>query len=93
MEKCDNISGFSGDLYAHYGNAEQVAAAPSIWKAILAQGAIPLGSNAWNKLRIIRGTECLDLFIFPKAYTVIALEYIPSDHPLPGSMFQGFYRC
>ncbi|XP_047154165.1 putative transferase At1g60990, chloroplastic [Vigna umbellata] len=31
------------------------AAAPSIWKAILAQGAIPMGSNAWNKLRIIRG--------------------------------------
>ncbi|CAJ1938307.1 unnamed protein product [Sphenostylis stenocarpa] len=31
------------------------AAAPSIWKAILTQGAIPMGSNAWNKLRIIRG--------------------------------------
>ncbi|KAK7369242.1 hypothetical protein VNO80_11278 [Phaseolus coccineus] len=30
-------------------------AAPSIWKAILAQGAIPMGSNAWNKLRIMRG--------------------------------------
>jgi len=35
------------------------AAAPSIWKAILAQGAIPMGSNAWNKLRIIQGTELL----------------------------------
>ncbi|KAL9329535.1 hypothetical protein ACSQ67_004538 [Phaseolus vulgaris] len=31
------------------------ATAPSIWKAILAQGAIPMGSNAWNKLRILRG--------------------------------------
>uniref|UniRef100_A0A0R0JWS9 GCVT N-terminal domain-containing protein n=1 Tax=Glycine max TaxID=3847 RepID=A0A0R0JWS9_SOYBN len=31
------------------------AAAASIWKAILSQGAIPMGSNAWNKLRIIRG--------------------------------------
>ncbi|KAG5000042.1 hypothetical protein GLYMA_08G127500v4 [Glycine max] len=30
-------------------------AAPSIWKAILSQGAIPMGSNAWNKLRFIRG--------------------------------------
>ncbi|RZB96623.1 putative transferase, chloroplastic [Glycine soja] len=29
-------------------------AAPSIWKAILSQGAIPMGSNAWNKLRFIR---------------------------------------
>jgi len=35
------------------------ATAPSIWKAILAQGAIPMGSNAWNKLRILRGTELL----------------------------------
>ncbi|KAK7399678.1 hypothetical protein VNO78_10866 [Psophocarpus tetragonolobus] len=31
------------------------AAAPSIWKAILTQGAIPMGSNAWNKLRVIQG--------------------------------------
>ncbi|KAL1366016.1 hypothetical protein HN51_013930 [Arachis hypogaea] len=31
------------------------AAAPSVWNAILAQGAIPMGSNAWNKLRIIQG--------------------------------------
>ncbi|KAK7318737.1 hypothetical protein RJT34_03444 [Clitoria ternatea] len=31
------------------------AAAPSVWKAILAQGAIPMGSNTWNKLRVIRG--------------------------------------
>ena len=36
-------------------------AAPSIWKAILSQGAIPMGSNAWNKLRIIRGTELFRL--------------------------------
>ncbi|MCI07991.1 aminomethyltransferase-like [Trifolium medium] len=31
------------------------AAAPSIWKAILAQGAVAMGSNAWNKLRVIQG--------------------------------------
>ncbi|KAL2343160.1 hypothetical protein Fmac_004445 [Flemingia macrophylla] len=31
------------------------AAAPSIWKAVLNQGAIPMGSNAWNKLRIVQG--------------------------------------
>ncbi|XP_027346506.1 putative transferase At1g60990, chloroplastic isoform X2 [Abrus precatorius] len=30
-------------------------AAPSVWKAMLAQGAIPMGSNSWNKLRVIRG--------------------------------------
>ncbi|CAK8578689.1 unnamed protein product [Lathyrus sativus] len=31
------------------------AAAPSVWKAILAQGAVAMGSNAWNKLRVIQG--------------------------------------
>ncbi|XP_057421819.1 putative transferase At1g60990, chloroplastic [Lotus japonicus] len=31
------------------------AAAPSVWEAILAQGAVPMGSNGWNKLRVIRG--------------------------------------
>lgn len=33
------------------------AAAPSVWKAILAQGAVAMGSNAWNKLRVIQGTK------------------------------------
>ncbi|KAI4298990.1 hypothetical protein L6164_032491 [Bauhinia variegata] len=31
------------------------AAAPSIWKTILAQGAIPMGFKAWEKLRVLRG--------------------------------------
>ncbi|KAJ9174648.1 hypothetical protein P3X46_013270 [Hevea brasiliensis] len=31
------------------------AAAGSVWKTLLSQGAIPMGSNAWEKLRIIQG--------------------------------------
>ncbi|WOG88311.1 hypothetical protein DCAR_0207546 [Daucus carota subsp. sativus] len=31
------------------------AAADSVWKALLSHGAIPMGSNAWEKLRILRG--------------------------------------
>lgn len=31
------------------------AAAGSIWKALLSQGAIPMGSSAWETLRILRG--------------------------------------
>lgn len=31
------------------------AAADSVWKALLSQGAIPMGSNAWEKLRILQG--------------------------------------
>ncbi|PQQ11846.1 putative transferase [Prunus yedoensis var. nudiflora] len=31
------------------------AAAGSVWKTILSQGAIPMGSNAWEKLRIFQG--------------------------------------
>ncbi|KAL7119557.1 hypothetical protein ACP275_02G070200 [Erythranthe tilingii] len=30
-------------------------AARSVWKALLAQGAIPMGSSAWETLRILRG--------------------------------------
>lgn len=30
-------------------------AAPSVWKAILSQGTIPMGSSAWEKLRVIHG--------------------------------------
>ncbi|CAA2964504.1 transferase At1g60990, chloroplastic isoform X1 [Olea europaea subsp. europaea] len=31
------------------------AVAESIWKALLGQGAIPMGSNAWETLRILQG--------------------------------------
>ncbi|KAM7470357.1 hypothetical protein LguiA_008540 [Lonicera macranthoides] len=31
------------------------AAAGSVWKALLSQGAIPMGSNAWEKLRVLQG--------------------------------------
>lgn len=31
------------------------AIAGSVWKALLSQGAIPMGSNAWEKLRIFQG--------------------------------------
>ncbi|KAF5732130.1 Glycine cleavage T-protein family isoform 1 [Tripterygium wilfordii] len=31
------------------------AAAGTVWKNILSEGAIPLGSNAWEKIRIIQG--------------------------------------
>ncbi|XVE49088.1 hypothetical protein DITRI_Ditri01bG0054000 [Diplodiscus trichospermus] len=31
------------------------AMAGSVWKTLLSQGAIPLGSNAWEKLRITQG--------------------------------------
>lgn len=37
------------------------AAAPSVWNAILAQGAVAMGSNAWNKLRVIQGTKLFRL--------------------------------
>lgn len=35
------------------------AAAGSVWKTILSQGAIPMGSNAWEKLRIFQGKNFL----------------------------------
>ena len=31
------------------------AAAETVWKTILSQGAIPMGSNAWEKLRVFQG--------------------------------------
>lgn len=31
------------------------AAAGSVWRTLLSQGATPMGSNAWEKLRIIQG--------------------------------------
>ncbi|XP_062077305.1 putative transferase At1g60990, chloroplastic isoform X2 [Humulus lupulus] len=31
------------------------AAAETVWKTILSQGAIPMGSNAWEKLRVLQG--------------------------------------
>lgn len=33
------------------------AAAGSVWSTILSQGAIPMGSNAWEKLRVLRGAN------------------------------------
>ena len=33
------------------------AAAGSVWKTLLSQDAIPLGSNAWEKLRITQGFD------------------------------------
>lgn len=33
------------------------ATAGSVWKTLLSQGAIPLGSNAWEKLRITQGAD------------------------------------
>lgn len=31
------------------------AIAGLVWKTLLSQGAVPMGSNAWEKLRIIQG--------------------------------------
>lgn len=31
------------------------AAARSVWKALLGQGTVPMGSSAWETLRILRG--------------------------------------
>lgn len=31
------------------------AAAGTVWKTILSNGAIPMGSNAWEKLRVLQG--------------------------------------
>lgn len=31
------------------------AVAGSVWETLLSHGAIPMGSNAWEKLRIIQG--------------------------------------
>ena len=31
------------------------AIAGSIWRSLLSLGAIPMGSNAWEKLRVIQG--------------------------------------
>lgn len=35
------------------------ASAEFVWKTILSQGAIPMGSNAWEKLRVFQGTRYL----------------------------------
>ena len=31
------------------------AAAGSVWKTLLSQGAIPMGSKAWETLRVFQG--------------------------------------
>lgn len=48
-----------GNLFSEdgYSLLMSPAAAGSVWKALLSQGAIPLGSDAWEKLRIIQGGE------------------------------------
>lgn len=33
------------------------AAAVSVWKSILSLGALPMGSNAWEKLRVLQGGD------------------------------------
>lgn len=33
------------------------AAAESVWKTILSLGAIPMGSNVWEKLMVFQGGE------------------------------------
>jgi hypothetical protein len=33
------------------------AAAGSVWKSILSLGALPMGSNAWEKLRVLQGGD------------------------------------
>lgn len=40
------------------------ASAGSIWKTLLSQGAIPMGSNAWEKLRVFQGGEYFNFFIY-----------------------------
>lgn len=39
------------------------ASAGSIWKTLLSQGAIPMGSNAWEKLRVFQGGEYFSNFL------------------------------
>ena len=31
------------------------AAAGTVWKSILSHGALPMGSNAWERLRVLEG--------------------------------------
>ncbi|XWS67940.1 hypothetical protein CRYUN_Cryun04dG0047700 [Craigia yunnanensis] len=42
------------------------ATARSVWKTLLSQGAIPLGSNAWEKLRITQGGKADKLYNWKK---------------------------
>lgn len=35
------------------------AAAASVWDILLSRGATPMGSNAWERLRIMRGPSLL----------------------------------
>ncbi|EEF32849.1 fad oxidoreductase, putative [Ricinus communis] len=47
----------AGNIISEYGYSLLMssAAAESVWKTLLSQGAVPMGSNAWEKLRIIQG--------------------------------------
>jgi hypothetical protein len=66
------------------------AAAPSVWKAILAQGAVAMGSNAWNKLRVIQGTELFrsndNCILIPCSYFLLFFLRIYTLLLLHGSM-------
>lgn len=47
-----------GNLISEEGFAMLVspATAAPIWEILLSRGAIPMGSNAWERLRILQGT-------------------------------------
>lgn len=40
------------------------AAAKTVWQTLLSEGAIPMGSSAWEKLRIIQGDLILDFLLW-----------------------------
>lgn len=39
------------------------AAAGLVWKTLLSLGAIPMGSNAWEKLRVLQGEKYFLIFL------------------------------
>lgn len=39
--------------------------AVSVWKTLLPDGAVPMGSEAWEKLRVIQGCTMLSFMSFP----------------------------
>lgn len=41
------------------------AATESVWKTLLSQGALPMGSNAWERLRVSQGDELSTLSAYP----------------------------
>lgn len=53
------------------------AAAGSVWKTLLSQGAISMGSNAWEKLRVLQGEKCFSIFS--------AYQFLPAHYMVFGS--------